>query len=154
MRDNVITFETNDLEFLGTSPEKNVTVILKGAIGSSFKLTSEVSFTLTLRNPCINTTFIEIIPRDLPAIESYLIYEDFRIVQLNQFSISVFPGEDPEICGQIGYQLQVNGEEINRNSRPIAFDSNSLRVFIMSESLDDVGVKNLTMSAFLQDFPE
>ena len=85
INDNVITFYSTNTALFNYYAERNVTVFVKGVIGDKVKMFAEVTFKLTLRNPCFNSSFFDLVPSIFPAIATYRVFEPERVVQLGKF---------------------------------------------------------------------
>ena len=109
---------------------------------------------LTLRNPCYNSTFYHIIPVETPIESDYKLFDKLRVIRLRQFNVLIFPEQEVSLCGPISYTAKVNEELIDEMTWPIAFDRDSMRLYLYSNRRFDVGVKNLTISAKLDSYQD
>ena len=107
---------------------------------------------LTLRNPCYNSTFHHIIPVETPIEADYKLFDKLRVIRLSHFNVLTFPEQEVSLCGPISYTAKVNEELIDEMTWPIAFDRDSMRLYLYSNRRFDVGVKNLTISAKLDSY--
>lgn len=122
-------------------------------IGFSIKFAATEVFSLTLINPCFNSTYVQILTNGPALIENYSIFDTKRVIYFPQFEVVTFPLEKGTGCGLLDYDVRVNGKEISWDTKPLAFEERDLSFTIFSELREDVGFKNVTISAAFAEYP-
>lgn len=77
---DAFSFESNDIDALNREERVTFQIKLIGVIGSSIKFQSTEVFSLTLINPCYNSTYVNIVAIEPNMIDDYSIFEPKREV--------------------------------------------------------------------------
>ena len=88
-------------------------------IGESGSSTASSSFTLTLKNPCIDPNFVSI--STLPQLRSYYtLYDDALIYAHTPFTVTTYPSEH-SLCGPLIYLPSMDGGLLTTVTYPISY---------------------------------
>ena len=98
---------------------------------------------------------MQIIPVETTDLSrDYTLFDSLRISDINPFKVYTYPEENHSLCGDLFHYIQINGESLDMYSRPVAFDESGMRLIIYSETKEDIGLKNLTISAAFGSYPD
>ena len=138
------------------------TVTVSAEIGITEKQTNSASFTLTLKNPCIDTNFVTMSPFDFGiADQRYELYEHdptgFQFSH-NPFIISTLP-IDHTLCGDITYTstfMTAAISDLDPVADPIndavGYDPTSNTYTVYSEDFNLLGIHPYTLTATLTQY--
>lgn len=143
-------FYENDLDFSGTiSNDYAITVI--GTAGNVDVKTGEATFDLTIKNPCIDSTYVSISSSPLEIIY-YNVGEGAKSFEAHSpFTIVTVPNTH-SLCGDISYEGMFNGAAFDGG--PLAYNADT-RVFT-AESQDQTLIGNIysySVVATLASYP-
>ena len=85
----IFSFEQLDDLLLSGPTEKDYTITVKGETGNVVKKSIEATFTLTLKNPCIDPSYVTIQSVPYPTQESYILH-DYDLAGKYQFTHEPF----------------------------------------------------------------
>ena len=98
------------------------TVTVTGTSGNTEPISGSTSFVLTVKNPCIDTSFVWITEPTMSAL-SYIIADDAKLFDAHpEFTINTSPIVH-SLCGPIAYSATFNGVEVD--SDPLSYASST-----------------------------
>ena len=132
---------------------------MTGSAGYGTVVEDISSFTLTVKNPCIDPAYIAIHQTPLPAGKQYILH-DYKIAggytfTHDPFSIVTFPITH-SMCGGLTYTATFNGSSITTSSKlsnGMSYDTSSLTFDIYSENFALLGDRTITVAAYLTNYP-
>jgi len=135
----------------------NYSVRVKGTVGNIVVRSDSATFTLTLKNPCIDPAFVQINQVALPVGKQYYLH-DFKAVGGYKFTHNAFEFVTSPIshslCGGLTYTATFNGQAINTLTKPPMAYNTATRTFeIYSEDFSLLGDRTITLAAFLTNYP-
>ena len=144
-----------DLTLCGLSSQSYV-VTVQGEAGNVVKTSSTASFTLTLKNPCIDTNFVTITTAALPTNLQYILH-DFEATGGDTFTHSAFSVVTAPfshtLCGGLTYSATFNGATIGPGTKPpMAYDTATRTFNVYSEDFGLLGTKSITVTAQLTTY--
>jgi hypothetical protein len=141
---------------LGTIPVSRVyTVEFTATAGTTEKITETTSFSLTVKNPCFDPTFVNIVASVEPADFAYTVYST-SIPIYYQLEIIATPSRIKPLCGLISFKFLYDDVEVVDDSTPISItdDESDNTIYIFSEDPDLIGTTaTLTIVATMADYP-
>ena len=145
-----------DLNLCG-AVSTDYTVTVNGEIGITEKQTGAASFTLTLKNPCIDPAFVTF-PQPAISSQQYELFEHdptgFKFTH-DPVSITTSPIVHT-LCGAISYKstfmtASIDGVDamVDYSQDPVGYDPASLTYTVYSEDASLYGQQELTVEAYL-----
>ena len=133
------------------------TITVTGTSGNIVPASGFTTFKLTLKNPCIDPTFVTIQKEALPAGEQYILH-DFKAAGGYQFTHQPFTivasAEALALCGDLTYTATFEGSVADGTTKPpMAYDSASRTFTIYSEDFNLLGDRTFTVAASLTQYP-
>jgi len=131
-------------------------VSVTGTSGPVVAQSDTSTFTLTLKNPCIDPAYIEIQQVALPVDETYVLH-DFKVsggytFAHDAFNIVTQPFQH-NLCGGLTYTATFNGQAINTTTKPpMAYDTATNTFDIYSEDFILLGDRTITVAASMTDY--
>ena len=124
-------FRSDDIGLLDKQEQRVIRITLTGIIGEEgfLTLTKDVTFTLTLNNPCLDPEIVSLyMPiEEIPTFMDYTIFDPFVQYNLPPVVVETLSqGQDSQdLCGQLQYDVidVVKGQKLSVISEPIAFFS-------------------------------
>ena len=132
--------------------------MVKGVLGSDplNTLQTTSSFVLTLKNPCIDPTFVKIEKVALPKDIKYTIY-DYNDAQgytfmHESFIVATQPLVGHSLCGELDYAVFFENLQVTSSSRPMKYDSVTRTFDLYSEDLKLLGLRSIQIQGFFKDY--
>ena len=111
------------------------------------------TFDVIFKNPCIDPEFVSISKVALPTGLAYALASTpneggYSFVH-SPFELSV----SHSLCGSIAYSATFNSSPIDTSSSLMKYESGTRKFTIYSEDIADLGTHQITVSAYLTDYP-
>ena len=144
----------DDLTLAGAS-SVDYLVTLKAKVGTSNTIEKQSTFTLTLKNPCVDPDFVSINKLPLPIGMQYELYDDepnagYQFTH-DPFTIKTLPFSH-SLCGPIDHLVLFMGVQISPSATatsPIKYDSLTHTFELYSEDFDLIGNQPIEIQGFL-----
>ena len=111
-----VEFNNVDDLTLASASSKDYQVTIIGTVGS---LSKESEFTLTLKNPCIDSNFVQLSPVPQPD-RDYTLYDSVEFIYHDEFIVATSPFEH-SLCGSLTYSAKVDDFQLTASSTPAAY---------------------------------
>ena len=130
---------------------------MTGTAGNVTPVQGSAIFNLRIKNPCIDSIFVQIQTAALPAgPQSYTLFfnsleSPFSIITHSAWSYSTTPIAHT-LCGTISYTATFEGSSVDTttiSSRNVVYNSNIRTIGIYSENFALIGTRTVTVSADL-----
>lgn len=69
------------------------------------------------------------------------------------FSLQTTPLPDHDLCGDLVTEAAFEGEQVTLNSSPVAYNPDSREFTVYSFSSADEGMREVTLTSYLVDYP-
>ena len=126
------TFFNDDNVSIAGAVGQDYTITVTGEIGTITAMTASETFTLTLKNPCIDRNFVKIDKVNLPSGLQYALWDydahplGFTFNHL-PFTVSTIPLVGHTMCGDLAYRAYFEGPTVlSTPTRPMAYDETTL----------------------------
>ena len=138
-------FFNDDRLSVAGSTQTTYTVTVKAVLGTAATLEATSSFQLTVKNPCIDPTFVTIDKGTLPAGLEYDLYAfddslGFTLMH-DPFMVSTSPLVDHTLCGDVHYKVWFNGNLVTDSTRPLRYNTLTRTFDIYSEDISMIGLR-------------
>lgn len=113
---------------------------MTGESGAVSKVAGKGVFNLVVRNPCIDSDFVEIIHQPMLEIDYCLFdYPENKLSWSHApYTVKTRPFEHT-FCGETTHKAMFDDEDIDETSEPISYDAASRTFRLYSEDFDLIG---------------
>ena len=134
--------------------ETDYTVEVTGVTGLNTQSTVTATFTLKLKNPCIDSSYVTIQTVALvdQVYDLYDFVPDGFSWTHDPFTLNTTPITH-SLCGDFTYEATFMGSAITAASTPVKYDTLTRTFTIYSEDFALIGAQPFTIAAHLTDYP-
>ena len=133
--------------------EETYEIKVVGTTGQTTILSAEASFSLIVKNPCVDETFLTIEKTPLPYVKDYTLFDNAYSFTHDSFKVLANPAA-LALCGDLKYIVSFNEEVIGPKTTPIAYESSLRKFEIYSEQESLIGTHEISVFAVLRNYQQ